>query len=437
MYNDIPDIKEDYVPRIADQILKHKLKTSGAVVIQGPKWCGKTTTAAHFANSSIKLDDVVNSNRYKELAQTEPSILLDGDAPLLIDEWQTAPSLWNACRATVDNRRKFGQFILTGSALLKKMQEGTHSGTGRFSWMKMRTMSLFETKDSNGSVSLNELFNGNKPSAVIKGYSLYDIAYLICRGGWPLAINDDKEIALSQAINYYDAVINEDIIQASDNDDNEIKLDPERAKRVLRSYARNIAQPIPMETIRQDAIANDDSSFSESSIYEYVNFLKRIFVIEDSCAWNPNLRSKAVIRTTETRYFSDPSIGICALGLGPNDLINDLETMRLYFENMAIRDLRVYAEALDGQVYHYRDSSGLECDAVVHLRNGSYGLIEIKLGSDKGINEGVKNLIKLESKLDTSKMKKPSFKMVLVGKGEFAYRNEEGIDIVPIGCLKP
>lgn len=437
MRNDIPDIGEDYMPRIADEILKHKIKTSGAVVIQGPKWCGKTTTAAHFASSSIKMDKTGSSNQYKMLADTEPDLLLDNEAPCLIDEWQTAPSLWNAIRAKVDERRKFGQFILTGSSLLKKMDKGTHSGTGRFSWMKMRPLSLYESKDSNGKVSLKDLFDGKTPKAVSNKLSLNDLAFLICRGGWPLAINNDKEIALSQAINYYDAVIMEDVIQACENDENEIKLDSERAKRVLRSYARNLSQQIPIETIRKDAIANDVESFSESSLYDYLSFLKRIFVIEDSAAWNPNLKSKSAIRTTETRYFSDPSIATAALGLGPNDLINDLETMGLFFENLAIRDLRVYADALDGEISHYRDSDGLECDAVIYLRNGKYGLIEIKLGSNAGIEEGIVNLNKLENKIDTKKMNKPSFKMVLIGKGDFAYRNNEGIDIVPIGCLRP
>lgn len=434
---DIQDLGKDYVPRVVDEIIKKKLKTTGAVVIQGPKWCGKSTTAVHASASNIKMDLPDMEEQYRQMAQVQPTLLLQGDTPRLIDEWQLAPNLWNTVRAEVDVRRKFGQFILTGSAVPKKMKPGTHSGTGRFTWVKMRPMSLYETGESNGTVSLHELFEGKEPSAIGPSYDLGDLGYMICRGGWPLAINDDKEVALAQAVNYYDAVINEDIIRASEDDKDEIRLDPERAKRVLRSYARNLAQQTPIEVIRQDAISNDVESFSLKSLYAYLSFLKRIFVLEDGPAWNPNLRSKAAIRSTETRYFSDPSIGTSALGIGPNDLINDLKTMGFFFENLCVRDLRVYADVLDGEVYHYRDSSGLECDTVIHLKNGQYGLAEIKLGSEAGIEEGVKNLKKLENKIDTGKMNTPAFKMILVGRTNFAYRRDDGIDIVPIGCLRP
>lgn len=428
---------KEYVNRIADDLLNDKLESTGAVLIEGPKWCGKTTTACHNAKSVIKMDDSEMSDQYLSMAQMEPLKLLEGETPHLIDEWQLEPKLWNAVRNEVDNRGEFGQFILTGSSVPKKLPSNIHSGTGRIIRMRMRPMSLFESKDSNGSVSLKDLFNNKEINGRNKKYTIDDLAYLICRGGWPLAINQKENIALKQAYNYYDAVINEDIIRAGQDDDNEVRLDPERAKRVLRSYARNIAQDVSIETIRQDCIANDESSFSKESIYNYLNFLNRIFVLEDSKSWNPNLRSQTAIRSTDTRYFVDPSIGVAALEIGPSDLANDLNTMGLFFENLCIRDLRIYAESLDGQIYHYRDKSGLECDAVMHLKRGIYGLIEIKLGGTKLIDEGAKNLISLANKIDTSKMKSPSFLMVLVGKGDYAYKREDGVYVVPIGCLKP
>lgn len=437
MSKDIQDLGEGYIPRIVDEVIARKLRTTGAVVIQGPKWCGKSTTAVHVAASNIKMDLPDMAEQYRQMAQMQPSLLLQGEVPRLIDEWQVAPNLWNAVRSEVDVRRAFGQFILTGSAVPKRMKAGTHSGTGRFSWVRMRPLSLFESSESNGSVSLRELFAGKPPCAQGIPYNLEDIGYLICRGGWPMAIQDDREIALAQAVNYYDAVINEDIIRASEDDEDEIRLDPERAKRVLRSYARNLSQQIPIETIRQDALVNDTESFSKASLYAYLSFLKRIFVLEDGPAWNPNLRSKAAIRSTETRYFSDPSIGTSALGIGPGDLVNDLRTMGFFFENLCVRDLRVYTDVLDGEVYHYRDSSGLECDTVIHLRNGQYGLAEIKLGSESGIAEGIENLKRLENKIDTDQMNAPAFKMIVVGRTNFAYRRDDGIDIVPISCLRP
>lgn len=437
MSKDIQDLGDAYIPRVVDEVIARRLRTTGAVVVQGPKWCGKSTTAVHAAASNIKMDLPDMAEQYRQMALMQPSLLLQGEPPRLIDEWQLAPGLWNAVRAEVDIRRKFGQFILAGSAVPRRMKAGTHSGTGRFSWVRMRPMSLYESGESNGAVSLSNLFAGKVPGATGPSYDLYDLAYLICRGGWPLAINDDHEIALAQAVNYYDAVINEDIIRASEDDKDEIRLEPDRAKRVLRSYARNLAQQTPIAAIRQDAIANDTETFSNSSLYAYLSFLKRIFVLEDGPAWNPNLRSKAAIRTTETRYFTDPSIGTAALGIGPNDLVNDLRTMGFYFENLCVRDLRVYTDMLDGEVYHYRDSAGLECDTVIHLRNGQYGLAEIKLGSEAGIEEGVENLLKLEQKIDTDRMNAPAFKMIVVGRTNYAYRRSDGIDIVPIGCLRP
>ena len=417
-----------YRARIADSILDFKLRSKGAVLIEGAKWCGKTTTASQVAKSVLLMQLDINQNL--EMAEISPSTLLKGETPRLIDEWQLAPKLWDAIRHEVDSRDEFGQFILTGSTVPPDTDVIKHTGTGRITRMRMRPMTLFESGDSSGDVSLKDLFGGE----VVQGVNSADLEYisfLICRGGWPKAIDQEKDIALQQAFDYYDAVVESDIIRVD-----EIARDVERTKRLMRSYARLVGSQTKIPTIIEDMKANDIESLSESTIHSYINALKKIFVIEDSPAWNPNLRSKTAIRTSDTRYFTDPSIATASLGIGPNDLINDLETMGLFFENMCVRDLRVYAEKIDGTVYHYRDKSNLECDAVVHLRNGSYGLIEIKLGGDKLIDEGAKTLTELENRIDTQKMKSPSFKMILTATGKYAYQRKDGIVIVPIACLK-
>lgn len=404
----------------------------GAVLIQGPKWCGKTTTAEQQAKSIVYLDDPEYMEQNVELANLSPKKLLAGETPRLIDEWQLAPQLWDAARFEIDHRNEEGLFIFTGSAVPTDTNKIHHSGTGRFSWLTMRTMSLFESGESTGEVSLNDLFK--TPNLDIFGTNSLNIdaiAWLICRGGWPRAATINKEVALDMAYRYYEAVVNNDISRI-DN----VKRDTERTKRILRSIARNQCAPISINTICADIENNDASAANRQTITSYIDALKKIFVLEDSPAWNPNLRSKTAIRSSETRYFSDPSIGAAALGIGPNDLINDLNTMGLFFEAMCVRDLRVYADALDGAIYHYRDSNGLECDAVLHLRNGDYGLIEIKLGGEKKIEEGAQNLKLLASKIDTLKMKAPSFLMVLTGTSKYALRREDGVYVVPIGCLK-
>ena len=423
---------KNYHQRIADSLLNFKLHSKGAVLIEGPKWCGKTTTALQIAKSSILMQDQDNLKDYLELAQIRPSALLQGETPHLIDEWQVAPQLFDAIRYEIDKRDECGQFILTGSATPYDISKINHTGTGRISRMTMRTMSLFESGESNGTVSLKEIFDGNTEVEGTSNIDLSELSYLICRGGWPKVVDiKDQRIALQQAIDYYDGVINSDISRVDD-----IKRDPNRAARVLRSYARNIASQAKLSSITQDIKSNEEINFSDDTVSSYIKALKSIFVIEDSNSWNPNLRSKAAIRTTDTRYFLDPSIACAALGIGPQDLENDLNTFGLLFENLVVRDLRIYADAIDGKVYHYRDNLDLECDAVVHLRNGKYGLIEVKLGGEKLISEGIKSLNKLEEKLDTTKMKAPAFKMVITGVGKFAYKNKDGILIVPIGSLK-
>ena len=425
---------ENYKHRIMDSLLKKKLQAKGAILIEGPKWCGKTTTAEEIAASKIMLARTDVKNNFKNLLEIDIEAALSGEPPMLIDEWQTVPKLWDAVRYTVDHRRKMGQFILTGSAVPNKETEDEieHSGTGRFAWLTMRPMSLFESGESNGKVSLEQLFTNPDKLLEKNELKLQDIAFLICRGGWPIAVELPEEAALEQAFDYYDAVTKEDIINVDG-----VKRVSERAQRLMRAYARHQGSQASIATLKEDLKANDNATLDEDTISSYLDALRKIFVIEDMPAWNPNLRSKTAIRTTDTRYFVDPSIATAALGLGPADLMSDLKTMGFFFETMCVRDLRVFAEALNGKVYHYRDKSGLECDAVVHLRNGQYGLIEIKLGGDTLIKEGVATLTALANQIDTERMKAPAFKMILTATSEHAYRRpEDGIYIVPIGCLK-
>lgn len=421
----------EYKKRIADKILEKKLKGKGAVLIQGPKWCGKTTTAERISNSILYMAKPEDKSQNLILADINPSLLLEGNTPRLIDEWQIAPKLWDAIRFEIDHRDSEGQFILTGSAVPANMEDVAHTGTGRFAWLLMRPMSLYESGESNGSVSLEEIFNMPNNISGINELELEDIAYLCCRGGWPRSTFMEKEIALEQAFDYYDAIVQSDISRV-DN----INRNPERVKNLMRTYARNLGSQASNETLKSDMITNDSFSLDTDTVLSYINALKKIFVIEEAPAWNPNLRSKTAIRTSDTRYFIDPSIAVAALGIGPKDLIKDLNAFGLIFETLCIRDLRVYAESINGRVYHYRDASDLECDAVIHLRDGSYGLIEIKIGGDNLINEGAENLKKMYSKLDTTKMSNPSFLMVLTGVGKYAYKREDGVYVVPIGCLK-
>ncbi len=364
------------------------------------------------------------------MSELSPRQLLRGATPRLIDEWQLAPKLWNAIRFEIDHREELGQFILTGSSVPIDSKEITHSGTGRFTWLTMRPMSLYESGESTGDISLKDLFDGKAPIGQSK-LTFERLAFLVCRGGWPQAIDMRDEIALDQAFDYYDAIVHSDINRAD-----KVQKNPERVKRLMRSYARNQGCQVPNTALAQDIAENDENSISEETVASYVNALRKIFVVEDMPAWNPNLRSKTAIRSSDTRYFIDPSIASAALGIGPNDLLNDLKTFGFLFETLCIRDLRVFAEALNGEVYHYRDKDDLECDAVIHLRNGKYGLIEIKLGGDKLIEEGAENLKKLERKIDCKKMNFPSFLMVLTGIGDYAYQRKDGVFIVPIGSLK-
>lgn len=420
---------KNYLPRIADKILKVRLEAKGAVLIEGAKWCGKTTTASQIAESIIYMQDPSKKEQNLRMAEIEPSILLEGKTPRLIDEWQLAPSLWDAVRFEVDQRDKFNQFILTGSSVPVDSTAISHTGTGRIARMLMRPMSLYESGDSKGKISLRELFEGNVERTAKSDLGIRDLSFLICRGGWPKAIGQTERVALQQAYDYYDSVVESDLSWADG-----IQRDPQKVRKLMRSYSRFLASDGKLTNIRSDMAANESDNLHEDTIASYINALRRIFVVEELTAWSPNLRSKAAIRTSDTRHFVDPSIAVAALGIGPEDLLNDLNTMGFLFESMCVRDLRIFADALDGNVYHYRDKYGLECDAIVHLRDGSYGLIEVKLG-DRDVDEAVKNLIALSEKIDTDRMKQPAFMMVLTGT-EFAYQREDGVYVVPAGCLK-
>ena len=426
-----------YKKRLFDGLLRELLEAKGAVVVRGPKWCGKTTTSEQAAKSVLYLDDPGTAEQNLLAAQTRPSRLLEGDRPRLIDEWQDAPQLWDAIRRDVDHSHELGQFILTGSAVppddeAKKMIK--HSGTGRFAWLTMRPMSLFESGESSGGVSFGDLFAGRKSLGDAMPNKLEDIAYFTCRGGWPVAATMKRgKAALRQAFDYVDAIAERDISRVDG-----IRRDASFSRRLLKSLARLQGTQSAISVIRADLGANEPNTFSENTIYEYIAALRKIFVLEDMPAWCPNLRCKTPIRTTDTRYFTDPSIATAALGLGPDDLMNDLKSFGLFFETLVARDLRTYASVLDGAVSHYKDKSGLECDAVLHLRNGRYGLIEVKLGGERLIEEGAKMHCKLAREIDTKNMPEPSFRMIVVAQGDFAYeRPSDGVIVCPIGALKP
>jgi len=369
----------------------------------------------------------------RELIEFNSSLLLEGDTPRLLDEWQTIPALWDAVRSEVDERHSFEQFILTGSSVLPTASDTIHSGTGRIGHILMRPMSLFESGESNGTVSISDLFAGNGLGVCKNNLSMSDICYLICRGGWPQATLLNGDTALDQAFDYLESVAQKDIIRVDG-----VRRDPERAKMIMRSYARNQGHQTPYTTICSDIKNNDSASINDDTVADYVEALRKLFVVEDMPAWNPNLRSKTVIRTSHNRYFVDPSIAAAALSVSPKDLEYDPKACGMFFESLAVRDLRVIADALVGEVYHYRDSKGLECDAVLHCRNGQYALIEIKLGGATKIAEGIATLNELKAELDPEKMPMPTFCMIITAVGDYAYqRKEDGIYVVPIGCLKP
>lgn len=416
---------KQYYDRFIEKTIEKKLKSSGAVVIEGPKFCGKTTTALRYGKSEIRLNTVQSI----ELAKLEPKNVLNGQTPRVIDEWQTVPEIWNEVKAWIDENPTFGQFVMTGSSTPADKSKIYHSGAGRITTVRMRPMSLSESKESHDSVSLKEIFENPKMDVFDenKDSSLEKIAFYLCRGGWPLSVLSDNDIALDVTRNYYEGLFN---FEYSENEKFRNKK-PELMRMITRSYARNISTEAPMKTIQADVISSNSRTLDNKTLDDYIDALNDLFIIEDISAWNPNLRSKAAIRTTPTRHFVDTSIATSVLGITPADLLQDLNTFGLFFEDMAVRDLIVYASCIGAAVKHYRDSSGLECDAIVHFENGKWAAIEIKLGGERLIEEGAKNLEKLRAVVDNDKL---AFRMILTATGP-AYRRKDGILVVPINCL--
>lgn len=425
---------ENYRKRIADTLLANKLAGKGAVLVEGPKWCGKTTTAEQIAKSVLYMADQDSLKRNLQIADFKPSRLLEGARPRLLDEWQIAPKLWDSVRFAVDHTPGFGHFILTGSTVPdEKRDEIQHSGTGRMSRMKMRPMSLWESGESSGTVSLGNLFGSGEFDGGESVLTLEELAFLTCRGGWPSVVDMKGKTALDQSFDYVESVTESDISKPDG-----VSRDPDTARRIMHSYARLQGTQAAYTVIRDDIANHEVDSFNEDTIASYVGALKKIFVVEDMKAWCPNLRCKTPVRTGDTRYFTDPSIATAAMGASPAALMDDLPTFGLMFESLAVRDLRTYAELIDGKLYHYLDKSGLECDIVIQLRDGSYGLVEVKLGGDRLIDKGASSLLSVAGKIDLTRMKKPSFLMVLVADGDFAYRRKgDGVIVCPVGCLRP
>jgi len=419
--------KSHYLSRICDLELQNALATMGAVLIEGAKWCGKTSTAANVAHSTLFMQDPDNARSYQEMADTKPSLLLKGETPRLIDEWQMSPVLWDAVRFEVDKRGESGQFILTGSAVPAD-NVTAHTGTGRFARILMRPMSLYESQESNGMVSLADLFDGKFEIEGVSDLSIEQIAFAVCRGGFPATIGKPDKAALQMSVDYVEAIINQDISRVDD-----VEKNPNRVRLLLRSLARNIATMASVQTILKD-IEGAETTISDKTFAVYYNALRRIFVVETMPAWSPSLRSKTAIRTSPKHHFVDPSIATAVMRISPAVILQDFEYFGFLFEALCARDVRVYAQHNDGEVFHYRDKSGLEADMIVALRDGRWAAIEVKLGN-KQIEEAAENLLKLKEKIDADKMREPSFLMVLTG-GQYAFQRKDGVLVVPIGCLK-
>lgn len=418
-----------YYPRIADKLLESSLESSGAVLIEGPKWCGKTRTASERANSVLYMQDPDTRESNLQAANIKPSLLLQGKTPRLIDEWQVAPILWDAVRHEVDRRGEEGQFILTGSVTPVLDDKISHTGTGRISRVKMRPMSLFESNESNGKISLGDLFGNIDEISAISQLEIEDIAQAIVRGGWPASVTSKAGSAEKRAQDYVDSIVNFEVSLVDRAEKNRSKMFA-----LLRSLSRNIATEAKNSVIMKDMEGGENESISYPTIQSYLNVLQRLFVVEDLEAWNPSVRSSTPLRVSPKRHFVDSSIACASLGMNHEHLLNDFNTFGFMFESMCIRDLRVYAEAMGGKVYHYRDKNGLECDAVIVLRDGRWGAVEIKLGANE-FEKASRNLKSLEAIIDTEKMNKPSFLMVVTG-SKLGYRRDEGVLIVPIGCLR-
>ena len=423
----------NYRKRVVDEILPLKLSSSAAVLVEGPKWCGKTTTCLQIAKSCVFMDEPTKRDQNIELASISPGKILSGDFPRLIDEWQIAPQIWDAIRFKADRESIIGGFMITGSAVPVDIDELKHSGTGRFSWVRMRPMSLWESGESSGAVSLAGLFGGEMISVEdAKSWALEQMAEIVCRGGWPQSLMMKGRARFETAKNIVQAIVERDISRVD-----KIGRNTDRALKVMRSYARVQGTQASARVIKADIASNEMMSIDDDTIYSYINALRKLFVIEDSHAWCPNLRTKDSVRSSDTKYFVDPSSAVAALGVGPGELMNDLKTFGFMFETMAVRDLRVYADLLGGEVRHYHDKAGLECDAVIHLPNGEYALFEVKMGGQRLIDEGARTLNSLDCLIAGKKLRKPTFKMIITAVGEYAYvRKEDRIMVCPLSSLK-
>lgn len=421
-----------YYKRLIEQEIELKMRTSGAVVVAGPKFCGKTTTCMLYQKSFVKL----NTQQAISMARMNPKAVLNGEKPRLIDEWQKAPDVWNQVKDDLDFNYEFGKYILTGSSTPADKTTVHHSGVGRIVSIKMRPMSLWESQESKGSVSLSALFDGKEdefPWDMNQDFSLEDVAYLLCRGGWPISVRAPRDIALEVTKNYWNGLF---IFEDCENERFRNKK-PEVLRMIVRSYARHISTEAAASTIIADVRQSNERTMDAKTFADYMEALNDLYILEDMRAWNPNIRSKTSIRSTPTRHFVDTSIACRALGVSPKDLMGDLESFGLFFEDMAVRDLRIYTESLGGEVLHYRDNAGLECDAVLHLDDGRWGAVEIKLGGDDNIEAGASTLKQLKSKIEEkSDENAPSFLLVLTAVGG-AYRREDGVFVAPINLLKP
>ena len=428
---------EKYIPRLFDQTLDFALKSKGAVLVVGPKSCGKSRTSSRYAKTIIDLTDEKTNEQQIALANVSPERFLNqGKRPLLIDEWQEISFIWNSIKKEVDKSSAFGQFILTGSVTDKTLINGEenksrHTGTGRIIKKVMRPMSLFESGDSNGEVSLLAL-KDNKFQISVSSKTIEDYAYLICRGGWPLAINKQKDVALQQAIDFYDAVVGEDIFSLKDVP---LRKDEQRARKVMRAYSRAIASQTADSVIMNDVAAGDES-FDVKTFNKYMLALRRLYVVEELEAWNPNLRSKIAVREKNTRHFVDPSIAAASFGVGPDGLFSDMKTFGFLFESLAIRDLRIYCDTFGAHLYHFKDQTDREADAVIQFRDGSWALIEVKMTEQEDIDKAAEKLLKIAKDIDEEKTGKPAFLMIIT-KGITAKRREDGVYEVPLACLKP
>lgn len=420
-----------YYSRLVEKEIELKLRTSGAVLVAGPKFCGKTTTCMLYQKSFVKL----NTKQAIAMARMNPRAMLNGDKPRLIDEWQKAPDIWNQVKDDLDFNYEFGKYILTGSSTPADKTEVHHSGAGRIAPVRMRPMSLWESKESAGSISLKDLFDGGNNFVwdLNNGFMMDDVAHLLCRGGWPISVLASKDIAIEITKNYWNGLF---VFEDCENERFRNKK-PEVLKMIVRSYARHISTETAISTIIADVRQNNERTMDPKTFDDYMEALKDLYIIEDMEAWNPNIRSKTSIRSTPTRHFVDTSIACRALGVMPEDLLRDLESFGLFFEDMAVRDLKIYAGTLGGEVRHYRDGTGLECDAVVHLEDGRWGAVEIKLGGDDLIESGAASLKTLKKKIEEkSDEQSPSFLMVLTAVGG-SYQREDGVYVVPINLLRP